>query len=125
MNYDLVGIGNALVDIEVQVDDAFIKEISVTKGGMTLTSAVEQEKKAPPDAWAIRATDSFAAPVDPIPGARNPDSNQNIPYPRLPRPLSKEIPICAWAGKLNQATSSENAILITPMVCECRWARFI
>ena len=44
MNYDLVGIGNALVDIEVQVDDAFIKEISVTKGGMTLTSAVEQGK---------------------------------------------------------------------------------
>ncbi len=44
MNYDLVGIGNALVDIEVQVDDAFIKEISVTKGGMTLTSAAEQKK---------------------------------------------------------------------------------
>ena len=44
MNYDLVGIGNALVDIEVQVDDTFIKKISVTKGGMTLTSAVEQEK---------------------------------------------------------------------------------
>jgi sugar/nucleoside kinase (ribokinase family) len=44
MNYDLVGIGNALVDIEVQVDDAFIKEISVTKGGMTLSSLAEQEK---------------------------------------------------------------------------------
>ena len=43
MNYDLVGIGNALVDIEVQVDDAFIEEISVTKGGMTLSSADEQE----------------------------------------------------------------------------------
>lgn len=44
MNYDLVGIGNALVDIEVQVDDAFIEEISVTKGGMTLSSASDQEK---------------------------------------------------------------------------------
>jgi sugar/nucleoside kinase (ribokinase family) len=44
MNYDLVGIGNALVDIEVQVDDTFIKEISVTKGGMTLSSTAEQEK---------------------------------------------------------------------------------
>ena len=44
MNYDLVGIGNALVDIEVQVDDAFVKEISVTKGGMTLFSAAEQGK---------------------------------------------------------------------------------
>ena len=44
MNYDLVGIGNALVDIEVQVDDDFIEELSVTKGGMTLTSVTEQEK---------------------------------------------------------------------------------
>ncbi len=44
MNYDLVGIGNALVDIEVQVDDAFIEEIAVVKGGMTLSSVSEQEK---------------------------------------------------------------------------------
>ncbi|MBT5261313.1 MAG: adenosine kinase, partial [Nitrospina sp.] len=44
MNYDLVGIGNALVDIEVQVDEAFIKELAVTKGGMTLTSVADQEK---------------------------------------------------------------------------------
>ena len=44
MNYDLVGIGNALVDIEVQVGDDFIEELSVTKGGMTLTSVTEQEK---------------------------------------------------------------------------------
>jgi sugar/nucleoside kinase (ribokinase family) len=44
MNYDLVGIGNALVDIEVQVDDFFIEEISITKGGMTLSSAVDQTK---------------------------------------------------------------------------------
>lgn len=44
MNYDLVGIGNALVDIEVQVDDAFVEELSVTKGGMTLSSEAEQEK---------------------------------------------------------------------------------
>ena len=44
MKYDLVGIGNALVDIEVLVDDAFIDEVSVTKGGMTLSSAAEQER---------------------------------------------------------------------------------
>ncbi len=44
MDYDLVGIGNALVDFEVQVDDAFIEQISVTKGGMTLSSAAEQKK---------------------------------------------------------------------------------
>ena len=44
MNYDLVGIGNALVDIEVQVGDSFVKEISVAKGGMTLSSVDEQKK---------------------------------------------------------------------------------
>ena len=42
MNYDLVGIGNALVDIEVQVDDVFIEKASVTKGGMTLSSIEDQ-----------------------------------------------------------------------------------
>ena len=44
MNYDLIGIGNALVDIEMQVDDSFIDLISVTKGGMTLTSVEDQNK---------------------------------------------------------------------------------
>ncbi len=44
MNYDLIGIGNALVDIEVQVDDAFIEKASVTKGGMTLSSIDDQNK---------------------------------------------------------------------------------
>ena len=44
MSYDLVGIGNALVDIEIQVDDAFIEQASVTKGAMTLSS-VEDKKK--------------------------------------------------------------------------------
>jgi sugar/nucleoside kinase (ribokinase family) len=44
MNYDLMGIGNALVDIEVQVDDAFIEKASVTKGGMTLSSIEDQNK---------------------------------------------------------------------------------
>jgi sugar/nucleoside kinase (ribokinase family) len=44
MNYDLVGIGNALVDIEVQVNDAFIEKASVTKGGMTLSSIEDQNK---------------------------------------------------------------------------------
>ena len=44
MNYDLIGIGNALVDIEMQVEDSFIDRISVTKGGMTLTSVEDQNK---------------------------------------------------------------------------------
>jgi sugar/nucleoside kinase (ribokinase family) len=42
MNYDLVGIGNALVDIEVQVEDAFIAEKSLIKGGMKLSTSEEQ-----------------------------------------------------------------------------------
>ncbi len=44
MNYDLVGIGNALVDIEVQVEDAFIEKHSLTKGGMQLFTAEEQQR---------------------------------------------------------------------------------
>ena len=36
MKYDLLGIGNALVDIEVRVDNEFIEQNSLTKGGMTM-----------------------------------------------------------------------------------------
>ncbi|QPJ63908.1 MAG: adenosine kinase [Candidatus Nitrohelix vancouverensis] len=42
MNYDLVGIGNALVDLEAKVDDAFIQQYSLVKGGMTLASPQDQ-----------------------------------------------------------------------------------
>ena len=44
MSYDLIGIGNALVDIEVQVDDVFIENAAVTKGGLTLSSIEDQNK---------------------------------------------------------------------------------
>lgn len=44
MIYDLLGIGNALVDIEVQVEDNFIKKLSLTKGGMTLASSDSQSQ---------------------------------------------------------------------------------
>ena len=44
MKYDLLGIGNALVDIEICIDDEFIKQNSLTKGGMTLLSAEKQNK---------------------------------------------------------------------------------
>ena len=43
MKYDLVGIGNALVDIEVRVDDKFIKQNSLIKGGMALSKEEEQK----------------------------------------------------------------------------------
>lgn len=42
MNYDVVGIGNALVDIEVRVEDAFIQKHSLIKGGMKLSTSDEQ-----------------------------------------------------------------------------------
>ncbi len=44
MKFDLLGIGNALVDIEVRVDDEFIEQNSLTKGGMTLFSVEKQQK---------------------------------------------------------------------------------
>ena len=43
MNYDLIGIGNALVDIEVKVDDLFLEKYALNKGGMTLTSIADQK----------------------------------------------------------------------------------
>jgi sugar/nucleoside kinase (ribokinase family) len=44
MDYDLVGIGNALVDIEVCVEDAFVQKTGLTKGGMTLFSQEDQKR---------------------------------------------------------------------------------
>lgn len=41
-NYDVVAIGNALVDIQVQVDDELLQKFSLPKGAMTLSSAQEQ-----------------------------------------------------------------------------------
>ena len=44
MSYDLVGIGNALVDIEVQVSDGLVHNLEVTKGGMTLSTKENQDE---------------------------------------------------------------------------------
>ncbi len=44
MNYDIVGIGNALVDIQTKVDDELLEYLNFTKGGMTLTSQDEQNE---------------------------------------------------------------------------------
>ncbi len=44
MEFDVVGIGNALVDIEVRVEDDFIESLGVVKGGMTLSSVDDQKK---------------------------------------------------------------------------------
>lgn len=44
MNYDVVGIGNALVDIQVMVNDDFIERLGVPKGGMTLSTSENQAR---------------------------------------------------------------------------------
>ena len=44
MSYDLVGIGNALVDIEVQVSDGLVHNLELTKGGMTLSTKENQDQ---------------------------------------------------------------------------------
>ena len=42
--YDVYGIGNALVDKEFEVDDAFFEEHGIEKGFMTLVSHDDQDK---------------------------------------------------------------------------------
>ena len=41
---DVVGIGNAIVDILVQTEDCFLKTHSLTKGSMVLLDEVEAEE---------------------------------------------------------------------------------
>ena len=42
--YDVVGIGNAIVDVLAKVGDTFLKERNLTKGCMTLVEAAEAGK---------------------------------------------------------------------------------
>lgn len=42
VTYDVYGIGNAIVDLQVQVDDGFLKAIGVQKGVMTLVEDTQQ-----------------------------------------------------------------------------------
>ena len=44
MTYDVFGVGNAIVDIQLQIDDAFLNHIEVAKGMMTLVEAEQQLK---------------------------------------------------------------------------------
>jgi len=39
MKYDVIGLGNAIVDVISQADDAFIAELALSKGGMRLIDA--------------------------------------------------------------------------------------
>ena len=42
--YDVVGIGNAIVDVLAKVGDGFLRERSLPKGGMTLVEAADAGK---------------------------------------------------------------------------------
>jgi sugar/nucleoside kinase (ribokinase family) len=44
MAYDIVGVGNALVDIQTQVEDAFLESLGFAKGAMTLADPQTQSK---------------------------------------------------------------------------------
>ena len=47
-SYDVYGIGNALVDTEYEVDDAFLVQAKLPKGIMTL---IEEEDRQRPETW--------------------------------------------------------------------------
>jgi sugar/nucleoside kinase (ribokinase family) len=42
MAYDVFGVGNAIVDIQLKIDDVFLKRIDVAKGLMTLVDSDKQ-----------------------------------------------------------------------------------
>ncbi|PKM21620.1 MAG: adenosine kinase [Gammaproteobacteria bacterium HGW-Gammaproteobacteria-14] len=44
LRYDIYAIGNALVDTEVEVSDAFLEEVGVSKGVMTLVDEPRQQQ---------------------------------------------------------------------------------
>ncbi|MDX8389101.1 MAG: adenosine kinase [Mariprofundaceae bacterium] len=44
MNYDVYGVGNAIMDLQFKVDDAFLKSIHVDKGVMTLVDESRQQQ---------------------------------------------------------------------------------
>ena len=44
MKYDVIGIGNAIVDVISQADDTFINEQGLAKGSMTYDTAARRER---------------------------------------------------------------------------------
>ena len=42
--YDIYGMGNALLDTEVEIDDAFLARLEIQKGMMTLVDAARQKQ---------------------------------------------------------------------------------
>ncbi|MDQ6976702.1 MAG: PfkB family carbohydrate kinase, partial [Ghiorsea sp.] len=44
MTINVYGVGNAIMDLQVQCDDAFLEAQAIEKGIMTLTSEEDQQK---------------------------------------------------------------------------------
>jgi sugar/nucleoside kinase (ribokinase family) len=59
--YDVLGIGNAIVDILVQTGDAFLEENGLTKGAMGLVSAEEQRALYDKTGQALESSGGSAA----------------------------------------------------------------
>ncbi|MBO6518763.1 MAG: adenosine kinase [Rhodospirillales bacterium] len=61
LKYDVLGIGNAIVDILVQTEDDFLAENGLTKGAMGLVSAEEQRALYDKTGQAIESSGGSAA----------------------------------------------------------------
>ncbi len=60
-DFDVLGIGNAIVDILVQAEDSFLEENGLTKGAMGLVSADEQRALYDKTGQAIESSGGSAA----------------------------------------------------------------
>ncbi len=61
---DVVGIGNAIVDVLVQADDAFLDAHSLSKGNMALVD--EAQSKSDPATSPVAPTAKVAEPLSPV-----------------------------------------------------------
>lgn len=59
--FDVLGIGNAIVDILVQTEDSFLEENGLVKGSMALTSAEDQDALYAKTGQAIESSGGSAA----------------------------------------------------------------
>jgi len=121
MTYDVFGVGNAIVDIQLQVDDAFLHHIDVAKGLMTLVDAEQQVKVL--TALAGRATNrcSGGSACNTIVGVadlggtaayagKTADDDLGQFYADDLRKVGVTVPVPSGTG----ATTATSVILITP-----------
>jgi hypothetical protein len=57
--YDVYGIGNALVDTEYEVEDAFLDHVKLPKGIMTLIEEEDRNSTSRGRAWAYSRQTSW------------------------------------------------------------------